>query len=100
MIDQTLLTRLKASIEGMGLNRVQLGFPEMVIKEVKKAEALFKDFSKAKPSTQDAYKAALTLLRGEKLDDWATDLVAAAISVPIKEQRGRTVLESELVLTP
>lgn len=95
MIDQTLLNRLKASIEGMGLKRVQFGFPEMVIKEVQKAEALFKDFSKAKPSTQDAYKAALTLLRGEKLDEWATDLVAAAISIPIKEQRGRTVLESE-----
>ena len=95
MIDQTLLNRLNASVEGMGLNRVQLGFPEMVIKEVQKAEALFKDFSKAKPSTQDAYKAALTLLRGERLDDWATDLVAAAISIPIKEQRGRTVLESE-----
>ena len=95
MIDQTLLTRLNASIEGMGLNRVQIGFPEMVIKEVQKAEALFKDFSKAKPSTQDAYKAALSLLRGEKLDDWSTELVAAAISIPIKEQRGRTVLESE-----
>jgi hypothetical protein len=95
MITQTLLNRLQSSIEGMGLNRVQLGFPEMVIKEVQKAEALFKDFSKAKPSTQDAYKAALTLLRGERLDDWATDLVAAAISIPIKEQLGRTVLESE-----
>jgi hypothetical protein len=95
MIDQTLLHRLKASIEGMGLNRVQLGFPEMVVKEVQKAEALFKEFSKAKPSTQDAYKAALTLLRGEKLDDWGADLVAAAVSIPIKEQGGRTVLESE-----
>lgn len=95
MIDQTLLNRLKASIEGMGLNRVQLGFPEMVIKEVQKAEALFKEFSKAKPSTQDAYKAALTLLRGENLDDWGLDLVAAAISIPIKEQQGLTVLESK-----
>ena len=95
MIDQTLLNRLKASIEGMGLNRVQFGFPEMVIKEVQKAETLFKDFSKAKPSSQDAYKAALSLLRGDKLDDWAMDLVAAAVSIPIKEQRGRTVLESE-----
>jgi hypothetical protein len=95
MIDQTLLNRLKASIEGMGLNRVQFGFPEMVIKEVRKAETLFKDFSKAKPSSQDAYKAALSLLRGDKLDDWAMDLIAAAVSIPIKEQRGRTVLESE-----
>ena len=95
MIHQTLLNRLNASIEGMGLNRVQIGFPEMVIKEVQKAEALFKDFSKARPSTQDAYKAALTLLRGEKLDDWSTDLVAAAIAIPIKEQQGLTVLESE-----
>lgn len=95
MIDQTLLNRLKASIEGMGLNRVQFGFPEMVIKEVQKAETLFKDFSKAKPSSQDAYKAALSLLRGDKLDDWAMDLVGAAVSIPIKEQRGRTVLESE-----
>jgi hypothetical protein len=95
MIDQMLLSRLKTSIEGMGLNRVQFGFPEMVIKEVQKAETLFKDFSKAKPSSQDAYKAALMLLRGEKLDDWSTDLVAAAVSIPIKEQRGCTVLESE-----
>lgn len=95
MIDQTLRNRLTASIERMGLNRVQFGSPEMVIKEVQKAEALFKEFSKAKPSTHDAYKAALSLLRGERLDDWTTDLVAAAISIPIKEQRGRTVLESE-----
>jgi hypothetical protein len=95
MIDQTLLNRLKASIEGMGLSRVQFGFPEIVIKEVQKAETLFKDFSKAKPSSQDAYKAALSLLRGDKLDDWAMDLIAAAVSIPIKEQRGRTVLESE-----
>lgn len=95
MIDQTLLNRLKASIEGMGLSRVQFGFPEMVIKEVQKAEMLFKDFTKAKPSSQDAYKAAVSLLRGDKLDDWAMDLVAAAVSIPIKEQRGITVLESE-----
>ena len=95
MIDQTLLSRLKASIEGMGLSRVQLGFPEIVIKEVQKAETLFKDFSKAKPSTQDAYKAALSLLRGDKLDQWAMDLVAAAVAIPIVEQQGKTVLESE-----
>lgn len=95
MNDRTLLNRLTASIDGMELNRVQFGFPEIITKEVKKAEALFKDFSKAKPSTQDSYKAALSLLRGEKLDGWSTDLVAAAISIPIKEERGRTVLESE-----
>ena len=95
MINQALLNRLKVSIEGMGINRVQFGFPELILKEVQKAETLFKDFSKAKPSTQDAYKAALSLMRGEKLDDWGADLVAAAVSIPIKEQRGRTVLESE-----
>ncbi len=95
MIDQTLLSRLKTSIEGMGLNRVQFGFPEMINKEVQKAETLFKDFSKVKPSSQDAYDAALSLLRGEQLDDWSTDLVAAAVSIPIVEQRGRTVLESK-----
>lgn len=95
MMDQTLLNRLNISIEGMGLNRIQIGFPEMVVKEVQKAEALFKDFAKAKPSSQDAYNAALMLLRGEKLDDWSVDLVAAAVAIPIEEQRGRTVLESE-----
>jgi hypothetical protein len=95
MMGQTLLIRLKSSIEGMGLSRVQFGFPEMVIKEVRKAETLFKDFSKAKPSTQDAYHAALKLMRGEKLDEWGADLVAAAICIPIKEQGGKTVLESE-----
>jgi hypothetical protein len=95
MMGQTLLIRLQSSIEGMGLSRVEFGFSEMVIKEVRKAEGLFKDFSKAKPSTQDAYQAALKLLRGEKLDDWGADLVAAAICIPIKEQGGQTVLESE-----
>lgn len=90
-----LLRRLKASVEGMGLKQLKFGYPEMVIKEVQKAESLFKDFSKAKPSTLDAYNAALRLLSGEKLDDWSIDLVAAAICIPIKEQRDRTVLESE-----
>lgn len=78
----------------MGLSRVKFGLPELVIKEVQKAESLFKDFSKAKPSSQDAYMAALSLLRGETMDDWSIDLVAAAITIPIKEQRGITVLES------
>jgi len=95
MSDQILLSRLKSSIEGMGINRVQFGFPEIVIKEVHKAETLFKDFSKAKPSSEDAYKAAQNLLRGENLDGWSKDLVAAAICIPINEQRGQTVLESE-----
>lgn len=94
MTHQSLLTRLKASIDGMGLSRVQFGLPELVIKEVQKAETLFKDFSKAKPSSQDAYMAALSLLRGETIDDWSLDLVAAAITIPIKEQGGITVLES------
>ncbi len=94
MTQQSLLIRLKASIDGMGLSRVKFGLPELVIKEVQKAESLFKDFSKAKPSSQDAYMAALSLLRGETMDDWSIDLVAAAITIPIKEQRGITVLES------
>ncbi len=95
MVSQPLSKRLELSIDGMELGRIQFGFPEMVIKEVQKAETLFKDFSKAKPSSQDAYKAALSLLCGEKLDGWGMDLVAAAVAIPIEEQRGRTVLESE-----
>lgn len=95
MVNEALLNRLKASIDSLGLNRVQFGFPEMIIKEVQKAETLFKDFSKAKPSSQDAYQAALSLFRGDKLDDWSMDLVAAAVSIPIEEQGGRTLLESE-----
>lgn len=95
MIAPTLLSRLNFSIESMAINRVKFGFPEMVIKEVQNAESLFKEFSKAKPSSQDACKAALKLLRGELLDDWSTDLVAAAISIPILEQGGCTVLESK-----
>ena len=74
----------------MGLERVNFGYPELVVKEVQRAETLFKEFSKAKPSSQDAYKAASQLLAGEKLDDWSTDLVAAAISIPIQEHQGRT----------
>lgn len=94
MIERTLLNSLMSSIEGMGITRVQFGFPEMVLKEVHKAESLFKDFAKAKPSTQDAYKAGLAVLNGEQLDDWITDLAAAAVAIPIEEHGGISILES------
>ena len=94
MIDESLLSRLERAIEAMGLNRLQLGFPEMVVKEVQNAEKLFNEYSKAKPSTQDAYKVALGFLRGDPLDDWSANLIAAVVAIPIKEFKDLTVIES------
>ena len=90
------LTRdLAAAIGSMGLHSGEFGKPELVEKPTREAERIFQGYAKAKPSKDDAYAAARAFLRGQKLDSWQQDLVAAAVAEPIREQAGALVLASK-----
>lgn len=89
-----LAARLRHSIALMGIEQMKLGQPELVAKEREAVEKLFSEFSKATPPQEEAYRAARALLRGDALDEWDYDTLAAAVSIPIREQGGRTVLGS------
>ena len=83
------LTRdLAAALGGMGLKSGDFGMPSLVEKPTREAESIFQGYAKAKPSKEDAYAAARAFLRGTVLDSWQRDLVASAISEPIREQAG------------
>lgn len=92
---QPLSQRLQSVINSFEIDRLKFGAIELVEKERMHAETLFQSYAKAQPSEEDAYQAALRLLRGETLDDWSKELVAAAISVPIREFGGATVVASD-----
>lgn len=87
------LTRdLAAALGGMGLKSGDFGMPSLVEKPTREAESIFQGYAKAKPSKEDAYAAARAFLRGTVLDSWQRDLVASAISEPIREQAGAMML--------
>jgi len=95
MAEKRLLEILLTSIKEMGLEHLQLGAPQQIEKEVQRAERLFKDYSsKSHHSKDDAYSAALKLVRGEVLDSWSKDIVAAAIAIPLKERKDLSVIET------
>lgn len=95
MMRPSLSSRLQGYISDLQLDRMQFGHPELIFKAVQQAEKLFKSFGHAQPSKQEAYAAALMLLKGKTLDARATHFVAAAVGMPIKEYAGKTLLESE-----
>lgn len=95
MTRPSLSSRLQGYITGLQVDRMQFGQPELVFKAVQQAEKLFQSFGHAQPSEQEAYAAALMLLKGKTLDARATHFVAAAVGIPIKEYAGKTLLESE-----
>jgi hypothetical protein len=87
------LTRdLARAVETFGLSDIAFGTPELVEKPTREAESIFQGYAKAKPSKEDAYAAARAFLRGEELDAWQRDLVAAAVAEPIRERSGAMVL--------
>lgn len=90
------LTRdLQASLASMGLHAGEFGRPELVEKPTREAEQLFQGYAKAKPNKEDAYAAARAFVRGQALDAWQRDLVASAVSEPIREQSGLLALASK-----
>lgn len=87
------LTRdLTTALGGMGLTSGDFGKPELVEMPTKEAERIFQGYAKAKPSKDDAYAAARVFLQGTVLDSWQRDLIASAISEPIREHGGAMVL--------
>ena len=58
-------------------------------------EKLFQGYAKAKPNKEDAYAAARAFLHGQALDSWQRDLVASALSEPIRELSGSVVVGSK-----
>ncbi|MDO9074111.1 MAG: EH signature domain-containing protein [Rubrivivax sp.] len=76
----------------MGLQAGEFGKPELVEVPTREAERIFQGYAKAKPSKEDAYAAACAFVRGQTLDAWQRDLVAAAVAEPIREQAGAMVL--------
>jgi hypothetical protein len=87
------LTRdLVAAIGSMGLHAGKFGKPELIEVPTREAERIFQGYAKAKPSKEDAYSAARSVLRGQTLDAWQRDIVASAVAEPIREQAGAMVL--------
>ena len=86
---------LAAALGVMGLKSGDFGMPSLVEKPTKEAESIFQGYAKAKPSKEDAYAAARAFLRGTVLNSWQQDLVASAISEPIREQAGAMILGHE-----
>ncbi|MDF3981720.1 EH signature domain-containing protein [Luteibacter sp. PPL201] len=89
---QQLSRDLATSVDAMGLRSGEFGKPELVTKAAREAERIFQGFAKAKPSREDAYSAARSLLRGDELDAWQRDLVASAVAEPIREEQGAMAL--------
>jgi hypothetical protein len=89
---QRLSRDLALSINAMGLQPGSFGKPELVEKPMREAELMFQGYVKAKPSKEGAYGAARALLQGRELDAWQRDLVASAVSEPVREHAGAMVL--------
>ena len=69
-----------------------LGRPELVRKATEEAARLFQGSAMARPSKEDAYAAALAFVRGHRLDERQTDLIASALGEPIREVGGSSAL--------
>lgn len=91
---QRLTLDLAAAVGSMGLHSAAFGKPELIAVPAREAERIFQGYAKAKPNKDDAYAAARAFLREQKLDAWQQDLIASAISDPVREQGGATVLGS------
>ncbi|SES66994.1 EH_Signature domain-containing protein [Nitrosospira multiformis] len=85
---ELLTHQLKAAIASIDFSAEGLGMSQLVEKACAESERLFQGYAKAKPSKQDAYAAALAFMRGQQLDIRQLDMIASALSEPIREQGG------------
>lgn len=90
-----LTQALEAAVGTMNLRESTFGLAHLVERQANEAERTFQGYLKAGPRAEDAYAAALALLRGRELDAWQRDVVASALSTPIKEQNGVIALGSK-----
>ena len=88
----SLAKQLANVLASFGLPAMQLGYPEVVRKASEQAAQVFQGYAKALPSKADSYAAALAFIRGQRLDERQTDLVACALSERIHEQGKKRAL--------
>ena len=89
---RSLERALGSALGALRLESVSFGSPEIVEKAALETEMTFQGFAKAKPSKEDAYRAALTFLQGLALDDTQCHMVSSALCEPISERQGARVL--------
>jgi len=89
---ERLVRRLGAVADRLSGEIGEVGQPALVEAAAKESEELFKEYTKAIPSKEDAYAAALAFLRGQRLTERQIDLIASALCDPIREQHGATVV--------
>jgi len=82
---QSLTSKLQLILGSFGLPSVEFGQPRLLQEAAEEAAKTFQGYAKARPSKADAYAAALAFYRGQTLDDRQFDLVASALSEPLKE---------------
>lgn len=96
MLAATALVRLQqglsSALAAMGIATESYGQVHLVESASKESEVLFQGYAKRRPSKEDAYAAALAFLRGASLHPMQQDLIASALSEPIREQGGKRVL--------
>lgn len=87
-----LARHLTSILDSLNLFSESIGHPEIVEKAVKESGKLFQGYSKALPSKQDSYAAALAFSRGDDLDDRQFHLVASAFCESLREQGGKRLI--------
>jgi len=85
---ESLAKQLASVAAGFSISSAPLGRPDAVRKAAEESERLFQGYAKSKPSTEDAYAAALAFMHGRQLDERQLHLIAGALSEPIREAAG------------
>jgi hypothetical protein len=82
---ESLVTKLQYILSALELPLTEFGQPRLLQAAAEEAARTFQGYAKARPSKADAYAAALAFYRGQALDERQLDLVAGAISEPLRE---------------
>lgn len=82
---ESLAARLQLVLSSLELPKIEFGQPWALREAAEEAAKTFQGYAKARPSKADAYAAALAFYRGQKLDERQVDLVAGALSDPLRE---------------
>jgi hypothetical protein len=82
---ESLVSKLQYILSSFELPLTEFGQPRLLQAAAEEAAKTFQGYAKARPSKADAYAAALAFYRGQPLDERQVDLVAGALSEPLRE---------------
>lgn len=86
---------LQQTLYNFEISNQQIGNAQVIIKSVEEVKKIFDGYASASAPQERAYAAALSFLRGKELKEDEYDFITAAINIPIKEQSGKRVIDSE-----